>query len=92
VTLSSYAEFGVFINSIPAPSKVAIKRALKDAPDTIVWQEIGTIGNDWRERPFTTAELLAEGFSTLVLVGPNPYTDRRWYGSLTPKGDGVKLA
>jgi len=83
MTISRYAEFGVFISSVPAPSKAAIKRALKDSPDAIVWQEIGTIGNGWRERPFTTAELLAEGFSTLTLVGPNPYTNRKWYGSLT---------
>jgi hypothetical protein len=87
-----YAEFGVRIFGRPAPSKAAIKRALKDSPDAIIWQEIGTVGNGWSERAFSTADLLAEGFSTITLVGPDPYRDRRWYGSLTPSKGTVKVA
>ena len=92
MTIARYAEFGVRIFGRPAASKAAIRRALKDSPDAIVWAEVPTIGNGWSERSFTTTELLAEEFSTLTLVGPDPQTSRKWYGSLTVKGDGVKLA
>lgn len=90
--IGQYAEFGVRIFGRPAASKAAIKRAFKDSPDAIVWAEVPTIGNGWSGRSFTTADLLTEGFSTLTLVGPDPQTSRKWYGSLTRKGDDVKLA
>lgn len=67
-------------------SKAAIRTALvsSDLPPTFT--EIGTYANNFQATVWTVPELVREiGDSgrTLLVVGPDPYTDRRFYGTLS---------
>ena len=67
-------------------SKAAIKRALTESPAKITFTEIGTLANNFHATVWTVAELVREiGDSgrTLLVVGPDPYTNRRFYGTLS---------
>lgn len=76
------------------PSKAAIKRFLTEGK-SIVWTEIGTVGNGWQDRDWTTDELcqeIGDSGRTLLVVGPNPYTKRSYYGTVSVKNGEVKVS
>lgn len=70
-------------------SKAAIKRALEEDPTKVSFIEIGTVANGFIDTRRTAAELLAEldGTSKYVLVvGPDPYRLRNYFGQISAKG------
>lgn len=85
---------GVRINGADAPSKAAVKRALRDDPASVYFYGTSLFGEPSPERdgfgipgnarredanpPF--ANRVQSGIVTFV--GPNPYTKRTFYGQL----------
>lgn len=79
------------------PSKAAIRRALDaDWPqDGVVWIELGTVENGFQDKRWTSAALMREigdAPRTLLVVGPDPYRKRNYYGTVSIKNGKVKVA
>lgn len=65
-------------------TKTALKKALKEAPQAVVFNTTGNFPNaeetvtaselDWRPRSKDEA---------WQVVGPDPFTDRKWYATVT---------
>lgn len=63
------------------PSKAAMRRAIADNPKRVVLATTSELGP---QRIATVYELQQERNPDVwTVVGPDPHTDRRWYGSLT---------
>lgn len=58
-------------------SKAAMKRAIAEAPQYVKLMSVSSLGGSFHGSP----NELTEG-TTLVVVGPDPYTDRKWYGNI----------
>jgi hypothetical protein len=82
---------------IPVQSKAALRRVLKGeqepivkgnsqgyTKDDVIVRVLATVGNEFEARDMTLTEVETEmpGNGYLILVGPNPYRDRRWIGQL----------
>jgi len=75
-----------------APSKAAIRRAINASNNGEVNAESKFL-DFWRNVQETSlfgAESKVPGDNTVV--GPDAYTDRRWYGTLTVNADGKVTA
>lgn len=72
-------------------SKAAMKRAIADDPAKVMFTSVATLGPSWCG---TAAEFLADGPANtkLTVVGPDPYTDRRWYGTIEVKAGQLKAS
>lgn len=81
----SYINVGVFINGERPPSKKALREALKDAPETVVFDQTALIRNEF-SGVYITLDLVPTD-TTLTVVGPDPYRNRRWYASVTRDPD-----
>ena len=76
---------GIFVNGARAKSKAAIKTALKAEPSSVVMENTSLFGG--ADGPLN---LLPNGHWTFV--GPDPYTSRKYYGSITVKDGKITLA
>jgi hypothetical protein len=68
-------------------TKAALKRALADAPGFIDWIVVGTPATGFEDRRLTTPQLVEAIDQSANLTGPDPSTDRRYYGTVTVKDD-----
>jgi len=76
---------GIFINGKRPKSKKDIKDALLTAPHTVVIESTSMFGG------FGGSALdMPEGIE-IAFVGPDPYTRRSFYGTLSRKGMNVKV-
>jgi hypothetical protein len=68
-------------------SKAAIKRALAEDPSMVTFTELGTVANGFTDTYRTAAELLAEleGGRYVLVVGPDPYHKRNFFGQVRAK-------
>jgi hypothetical protein len=69
-------------------SKKAIREALAKDDGTLRFVELGTVANHFQSRPWTVEALVRElGNSgrTLIVVGPDPYTKRSYFGTIGVK-------
>lgn len=68
-------------------SKAAIKRALASDASKVTWLELGTIANGFAETRRSSEELLAEldGGRYVLIVGPDPYRKRNFFGQVRAK-------
>ena len=64
-----------YVNGRKPTSKRALRDAVKATPDAVVFQDTAMIGNRGR---LTVAELTPSD----VIVGPDVYSDRRWYANI----------
>lgn len=75
---------GVFIHGRRPVSKKAVKQALIDKPDNVSIEATSFFGNEFDG----IATSMAIG-SKVHFVGPDPYTKRNFYGTITRKPDGT---
>ncbi len=68
---------GIFISNKRPASKKAVKAAVAEAPETVVIEGTSLFGNPYTG-PITEAPAGRYDF-----VGPDPYTLRKFYGTLT---------
>lgn len=76
---------GVFVRGSRPKTKKAIKEAVIEAPSRVSLEATSMFGNEY-DGPVSEAP---DG--TYTFVGPNPYTDRRFYGNIVKKGDFIKV-
>lgn len=82
-----YVNTGALVDGKRPASKAALKRALADAPDTVVFDSTSMFDGGVQYTP----ESLPVGVS-LSVVGPDPYTTRNYYATVVRGRDGrVKL-
>lgn len=87
----SYINVGVFINGMRPPSKKALREALRDAPETVIFDQTALIRNEFNGGPipggtYITPPLIPAG-TNLTVVGPDPYRNRKWYASVIRDSD-----
>jgi hypothetical protein len=65
------------------PSKTALKRALRDAPQDIILYTTGQFPA--QEYEVTASDLgnIAKPDEAWQITGPDPYTNRKWYATVT---------
>ena len=76
---------GLFINGTRRPkSKKEVKEAVAKGDVYILVESTSMFGG-------YTGPLSAEGDREVSFVGPDPYTDRRFYGTITKRGDKITV-
>lgn len=86
--MTAYINVGAYINGERPKSKKAVREAVRDHPETVVFDLTSALGPGGTIRA-TAADI---GTATLVLVGPDPYTRRNFYGNVTATSRGIKVA
>lgn len=82
----SYINVGAFINGERPKSKKALREALKGAPETVSFDSTSPMGPQ-----FSGAASAIPAEVTLSVAGPDPYTRRNWFASVTRTGDTFKV-
>lgn len=86
--MSQYVNCGAFISNRRAKNKKALREALAADPSTVRFDRTSALDCG----PDIQGDSIPEGI-ILSVVLPNPYTDRKFYGSVTLGRDGKpKLA
>ena len=80
--MTNYVNGGVF----DATTKAALKRDCAADPTKVIFYGTSPMGRQWGGAVAGMPEDV-----TLSVTGPDPYKDRRWYASVTRKGDKVKV-
>lgn len=78
----SYINVGVFINGERPPSKKALREAVKDAPETVTFDQTALGPFRTTQGTYLTPAQIQDG-ETLTVAGPDPYRNRKWYASVT---------
>ena len=73
---------GIITSNVRPKSKKAVKEALARNPASVWIEATSLFGNEY-DGP---ASEMPEG-KTIYFVGPDPYTRRNFYGTITRKGD-----
>ena len=82
----AYINGGVLINGTPIATKTALKRAAATDPAGVQFYSTSELGGRF-EGPLSE---IPAGI-TLSVVGPDPYTRRTWYASITRTGQKVAV-
>ena len=67
---------GIYINNIRPKSKKEIKEAVANNPETVIIEATSLFGNEYNG---TIADATDGNYT---FVGPDPYTNRKFYGTL----------
>lgn len=75
----------------PFASKAAMKRAIDADPAKVRFVGVASLGPVWTG---SAAEFLVDGpaGTKLTVVGPDPYTNRKWYGTIEVKNGKLKAS
>lgn len=68
---------GIFVNGARPKSKKAIKEAIAANPDSVSLEATSIFGNEF------DGMVSVAPYGSYTFVGPNPNTDRRFYGTIT---------
>jgi len=82
----AYENVGAFVDGKRPSSKAALKAALRGAPETVTFDSTSMLVGS---RTFTPDTIPAGVI--LSVVGPDPYTSRKFYASVTSGPKGVRL-
>lgn len=80
--------WGVKIKGQRPKSKKAVKEAMRTDPESVTWDCTDFFG-PWKDCVHR-GDILPDGLSD-TFVGPDPYTDRRFYGQLITKDGKVTV-
>ncbi|MFH9606898.1 hypothetical protein [Streptomyces sp. NPDC017448] len=83
-----YINVGARINGERVKTKKTLREALKDAPETVVFDRTsildGSNGENIKGDAIPTAD-------TLTVTGPDPYNNRAWFASVKQTPTGPKV-
>lgn len=86
----AYINVGAYVNGERPRTKKALREALASAPNTVRFDQTSNFRTGSYELTNTVDQLRAG--DTFTVVGPDPYTSRKWYASVTRDRDGkVKI-
>lgn len=74
---------GVFINGRRPKSKKEVKEAIQAKPDSVYFENTSMLGG----KDYSLKDV-PDG---LTFVGPDPFTKRNFYGSISRKGDKIVI-
>lgn len=85
----AFINVGAYVNGERPHTKKALREALASAPDTVrfdktsayPWMETNDYGYSINPADILTSDILA-------VVGPDPYTSRKWYATVTRNREG----
>jgi len=80
--------WGVKIKGQRPKSKKQVKEAMRDDPQSVTWDCTDMFG-PWIDCTHR-GDLLPDGLND-TFVGPDPYTDRKFYGQIKVQGGKVKV-
>lgn len=72
-----FIEVQAMVNQLPAKTKTALKKAVKEDPDSVLFADVGGLN-----KPFYGGLKDIPDGVVLTVVGPDPWRDRRWYASV----------
>ena len=86
----SLINVGAYVNGLRPNSKAALRRALTDGVSRVAFDVTSPLG----PRPGATISATAEdiGDDRLCLVGPDPFTKRNFYGTVSIVKGEVKVS
>ena len=75
------------------PSKAAMKRAIEADSRSVMFRSVSPLGQQWEgtAQEFGWSDRAKNGLK-LTIVGPDPFTDRRWYGTVEIKNGKLKVS
>lgn len=75
----------------PIPTKTALRSAIAAEPSSVVFYSTALMG---KQVNGTALDIVAEHGPSIALsvVGPDPYTKRSWYATVTFKNGAVKVS
>ena len=73
---------GVMVNGIRPKTKKALKDALKTMPEAVDISSTDVVGKEY-DGPATEMP----EHKPVYVVGPNPYTERKWYAQIKRSGE-----
>lgn len=76
---------GIFVNGQRPKSKKAVKEAIAENPASVRLEATSIFGNEYDGRVCDAPS------GTYTFVGPNPNTDRRFYGTIKIEGEFCKV-
>lgn len=76
---------GIFVNRQRPQSKKAIREAVAADPARVRVEATAMIGNEYDG----LVSDLPEKFRPISFVGPDPYRNRKYYGTISRKADGA---
>lgn len=85
----AFVNVGAYIDGNRPKSKKVLKEALRDAPETVRFDRTAAVGPDAGQPDIMGNELPAG--DTLTVVGPDPYTARTWYASVSKTAKGIEV-
>lgn len=77
---------GIFVNFDRPKSKKAVKEAIASDPSRVSLEATSMFGNEYNG-PVSDAPVGRYAF-----VGPDPFTSRKFYGTITITPNGIKVA
>jgi hypothetical protein len=77
---------GTFVNMHRPATKKALKTAIAEDPGSVVLEATSMFGNEYGGPVVNAPD------GNYFVVGPDPYTSRKWYGKITVSGDAVKVS
>ena len=77
---------GTFVNMHRPKTKKALREAVAADPGTVLLEATSMFGNEYG------GSLASAPDGNYFVVGPDPYTDRRWYGKITVSAGKVKVS
>jgi hypothetical protein len=84
----AYINVGVIIDGYMAPTKKALRLALAENPESVLF----VVTSDLGPRPRQEIRPDQIGSDTLTVVGPDPYRNRKWYASVKATPSGIKVS
>lgn len=76
-----YINVGAYSDNQRIPTKSALKRLIKESPESVRFDQTSALGNNGMPRLISMRMLNPN--ITLSVVGPDPYTSRKWYASIS---------
>lgn len=77
---------GTFVNLSRPATKKALKAAIAEDPGSVNLEATSMFGNEY------SGPVAAAPDGNYFVVGPDPYTSRKWYGKITVASGTVKVS
>jgi hypothetical protein len=78
-----YVNVGAYSDNKRVVTKSALKRLVNETPELVRFDQISALGSNGLPKLIALSDISAS--HTLSVVGPDPYSERKWYASIQLK-------